>query len=214
MRRLGSLLFLVAVLLTSGCEELGNIVNGPKCDAFTSRMAAHAYVLSIPFMGRENELIPFMQSVPGYFETAGQATRCMQSLGGKLVQRGTAMSNQFSGHPAMDKFGGRMPAGLEHLPGQVDQGLNSYGANAVSMGQELIWLSNVLPAAVQGNPIPYNTTGTSTRQQARQLWNYFQMTCQTNPSSCQVMQVVQASLREQSPVMEEQIYAFFVASSN
>ena len=207
-------MFLVGVLLTMGCEELGNIVNGPKCDALTSRMVAHAYVLSIPFMGRESELIPFMQSVPGYFDPGGKATQCMQSLGKTFVKRGTAMSNQYSGHLAMNKFGGRMPAGLERLPGQVDQGLNSYGANAVSMGQELIWLSDVLPAAAQGNPIPYNTTSTDTRKYAREMWSSFQMSCQTNPSSCQVLQMIQATLRDQAPVLEEQLYAVFVAASN
>ena len=95
-----------------------------------------------------------MNSAPGYFTEGGQATRCMQSLGTTLVKKGVAMSSQFTGHPAMDRFAGRMPAGLEHLPGQVDSALHSYGADSIAMDQEFLWLSKVLPPLPRGTPRP------------------------------------------------------------
>jgi hypothetical protein len=112
------------------------------------------------------------------------------------------MSNQFSGHPAMDKFAGRMPQGLEHLPGQVDNALHSYGADTIAVGQEFLWLSEVLPSAARGNYTPYNTTGTPARQTVRQIWPYYETYCRVDPQPCQLMR---ATISEAAPVLEAQI---------
>ena len=148
-------LLVVGVLFLAGWE-LKKDIWPPACDPGTSVLVAHAYVLSMPLLGRENELVPFMNSAPAWFAEGGQAIGCMNSVGAALVKKGVLTSNQFSGHPAMAKFGGRMPPGLASLPGQVDSALNSYRADNIAMGEEFLWLSRVLPAAAQGNftPIP------------------------------------------------------------
>lgn len=96
-----------------------------------------------------------------------------------------------------------MPEGLEDLPGQVDASMRSYGSDMFAMGQELLWLANVLPAAAQGNYTPYNTTGTDTRRMMHQVLPMYQMLCQMDPSSCQIMLGV---FREMTPQIEQQIY--------
>lgn len=109
-----------------------------SCDPLSSQLVAHAYVLSMPFMGHENDLMLFMNSNPADFTEGGSAIRCMQSLGNALVNRGLEMSRQFKGRSATEIFGGKMPTGLEHLPGQVDNSMQSYGYGGISVGQELL----------------------------------------------------------------------------
>jgi len=200
MKRVGSMLFLFGALLFTGCRE-----KAVPCDEETSRLVAKAYVLSAPFIGRENELIPLMQYNSNYFSKGGRAIRCMQSLGTALMQGGLEQSKQFSGYSAVERFGPSMPSELAHLPGQVDDSLRSYGSDMYSMGKELVWLSQVLPPAVQGNYTPYKTTGTEIRQMAAQALPIYQMLCQMNPDTCRMMQ---SMFLEMTPMLEQQIYTF------
>jgi len=149
MKRIVGGLFLVGMLCFTGCEGSGLPVQRATrtvaCDEVTSRLVAQAYVLSLPIIGRDNELIPLMKSNPGYFTEGGGAIRCMQSLGTALVQGGLASSREFSGYSATERFGSMMPEGLSHLPGEVDNSLRSYGSDMFTMGEELVWLAQVLP---------------------------------------------------------------------
>jgi hypothetical protein len=79
------------------------------------------------------------------------------------------------------------------------------------MGQELLWLSQVLPPTARGNPAPYNTTATPTRQAARQYEELLQGYCQSNPSFCQT---IQTAFLNAAPSVEDQIYALAVQSDN
>jgi len=58
MRRIESALWLLGTLLLTGCNEF----RPTNCDPVTAQLVAHAYVLSNPAMGQENDLLPFMQS--------------------------------------------------------------------------------------------------------------------------------------------------------
>jgi hypothetical protein len=200
MKRVGSMLFLFGALLFTGCGK--KVVS---CDEETSRLVAKAYFLSAPLIGRENELIPLIQSNPDDFNEGGRAIRCMQSLGTALTQGGLEQSKQLSGPSATEQLGHLMPIGLEHLPGQVDASLRSYGSDMFNMGNELVWLSQVLPPAVQGNYTPYNTTGTSSRRMAAQALQNYRMLCQMNPGACRMMQ---AMFLEMEPMLEQEIYSY------
>lgn len=207
MKRIGWSLLVIGALFFAGWG-LRKTIWPSACDPGTSALVAHAYVLSIPLIGRENELVPYMNSASGFFAESGQATRCMQSVGAALVKKGEVMSNQFSGHAATERFGGRVPTGLEHLPGQVDSGLRSFGADTAAMGAEFLWLSQVLPAAAQGNYTPYNTTGTPARQTMRQVWPVY---CRLDPQLCQMVQV---TISGTVPALEAEIYRVVSASGN
>ncbi len=175
------------------------------CDEMSSRLVARTYVLTMPLLGRDNEMIPLMQSNRGYFTQGGGAIRCMQRLGTALVQGGLTRSREFSGPSATERFGGSMPEGLGHLPGQVDASMRSYGSDMFAMGQELLWLARVLPAAAQGDYTPYKTPGTTTRRMMYQVLPIYQMLCSMDPSICQMML---GMLREMAPQIEQQVYVF------
>jgi hypothetical protein len=176
-------------------------INSCVCDEETSRLVARAYVLSIPFLGRENELPTLMASNSSYFTADGRAIQCMQSLGTTIWQRGSARLDEANEDRdrAIGTYGGSMPEGLGDLPGQVGDSRRSYAGHQLRMGQELLWLSQVLPYAVQGNYAPYND-GTTNRQMDKQQLS---MLCQIAPNECQIMQ---AELIKAIPVLEEQIY--------
>jgi hypothetical protein len=144
--------------------------------------------------------VPFINSYPAYFGEDGKATQCMRSLGDSLLQTANMLSNQFAGNPALSIFGGKMPAGLANLPAQVDQNLNSYGANERFIGEQLVWLSNVLPQALRGNLVPYGTTSTLSRERARQMLPLLQQYCQIGPNLCQ------ATIPQVGATLEQQIY--------
>ena len=195
----------LAILVGIFGLAIGHTANAHACDEMSSQLVARTYVLTMPLMGRDNEMIQLMQSYPDYFTQGGGAILCMPRLGTVLVQGGLAQSGQSGGYSATESFGSSMPEGLAHLPGQVDASMQSYGSDMFAMGQELLWLSEVLPAAAQGNYTPYNTPRTPARQMASQVLPIHQMLCQSDPSMCQMML---GMLHEMAPQIEQQVYAF------
>lgn len=185
-----------------GAAQEETVFAGDSCDELSSQLVAKTYVLTMPLLGKDNKIIPLMEKYPGHFAQGGGAIRCMQSLGNALMRGALEQSREFSRPYATERFGGSMPEGLGHLPGQVDRSMISYGNDMFTMGQELLWLAEVLPYAAQGNYAPYNNPTTTNRQMAAQVLPIYQMMCQMDPSVCQMMV---AMLEELSPQIEQQI---------
>jgi len=135
MKRVVSMLFLFGALLFTGCRE-----KAVHCDEETSRLIAKAYVLSAPLIGRENELIPLIQSNPGYFNEGGRAIQCMQSLGTALMKGGMEQYKQFGDRSTIDRFPS-MPDGLADLPRKVDQHHRHRGSHPGNCRSALICLT-------------------------------------------------------------------------
>lgn len=184
--------------LVSGCDG-----GAHACDETSSRLVARSYVLTMPLLGRDNEMVPLMQSNRSYFAPGGPAIQCMQSLGTALIRGGLNMSGEYSGSSATERFGGSMPPGLAHLPGEVDRSMGGYGSDILTMGQELLWLAQVLPSAAQGNYTPYNAGGTTNRQLAFRVLPMYRMLCQMAPAICEMMFNM---FNEISPQIEQQVY--------
>ena len=193
----------IAILL-GAAGLLVHSATAQACDESSSRLVAQVYVLANPVAGRENEIVSLMQQYPNYFRDHGGVIRCMQRLGNALIGSGLAHYQQYAGNPAQQAYGGQLPEGLQHLPGEVDDSLRSYGSDMFAMGQEFLWLARVLPPAAQGNYGPYNRTGTDTRQTLRQVWPIYQQMCFFDQSMCQILTNV---LDQMSPHLEQQIYA-------
>jgi hypothetical protein len=195
------IIMLLGIFLFIGFEIKAS--GASACDDTAARLVARAYVLSIPMFFKQNDLIPLLNDNKAYFVEGGKAIRCMEALGTALVQGGMAAADRFKGYPATERFGGSMPPGLEHLPGQVDSSLRSYGNDMFAMGQELLWLSQVLPPAAKGDYAPYNTTATPNRQRVVQVLPIYQALCQMDAGMCQMMQNMMIQME---PSVEQQIY--------
>ena len=191
----------VGTLLFAGVAMAAG--EAPPCDEASARLVARAYVLSNPLAGNGDALIQLMAENRAAFSEGGKAILCMQALGTGLTLRALVAQSQGGGYSATERFGGAMPQGLEHLPGQVDASMQSYNADVFTMGQELLWLSRVLPPAAKGDYQPYLSTATPVRQAVLQVLPVYQLLCGMDPGSCQVMQEL---FRQMASSLEQQIY--------
>lgn len=155
-------------------------------------LAVRAYVLSIPLLLKEDDLIPLMAANQAQFLEGGMAIQYMQAAGAALAQGALAYHG-----PSVQHLFGVMPPGLQHLPGQLAAKMQS---NGVAIGQEFLWLSQVLPPAAVGDYGPYKTTGTSLRQQEIAQ---AQMIRLMNPT---MFQMAVGALQQGQPQMEQAIY--------
>ena len=157
------------------------------------RLAVRAYVLSIPMLLKENDLIPLISKNQVAFLAGGWATIFMQKAGTALLQGAAAYHG-----PSAQQLFGVMPRGLEHLPAKVDASMQS---NGVAVGEEFLWLSKVLPSAATGNWEPYKAEGTAPRQQ---MIAWARMVQQMNPT---LFQIVVAKAQQAEPLIEQAIYS-------
>jgi hypothetical protein len=67
----------------------------------------------------------------------------------------------------------------------VGASMTSGSVEAAMMGEEFVWLSQVIPSAAAGNWTPYGTTGLYARQQARQAIQMLERRCRnSSPGLC------------------------------
>jgi hypothetical protein len=198
-------------ILIAALGLLVHMESSYACDENSSRLVARTFMLANPVLGRENEIIPLVQSNRVYFNAGGEAIQCMQKLGVALTNAGLSQIQQNQGNSPSEQFAGVMPQGLEHLPGEVSDSVNRYSSDIFTMGQELHWLAEVLPSVVLGNYNPYNSTGTETRRTLRQILPMYQQMCMSDPFICQMVTNIFGQL---SPQIEQQIYTLALQLGN
>jgi hypothetical protein len=155
-------------------------------------MAVRAYVLSIPILLKEGDLIPLISANRAWFVKGGKVIKYMQAAGTALTQGASA----YTVTPIQHLFPA-MPPGLEHLPGEVDAGMRS---DAAVIGQEFLWLAQVLPQGAMGDWGPYTNTGSVLR---RQGIAYAQMVRMLSPD---VFQATVNAMQQSQPLIELTIY--------
>jgi hypothetical protein len=143
----------------------------PKvCNEADATLLAEAFYLAMPLWeipGLDppesfEDLIE--RTGPEHFSAAQGVVQCANALGQFLVIRGLSAYDP----KAYDRAMAVAPAGAEHLAPEVAQSLNSGSVDLVQMGQELIWLSQVLPQMAKGDFTDFNESGTMARQMFRQ----------------------------------------------
>ena len=196
----GRILLAAALTLGSGSRTLA-----ADCDEPTARLVARAYVVSFPMAFKEDEFASLLATNAKALGKNGKATRCMKTVGTRLMGGALAAGSSEHRDYATERWGGSMPEGLEHLPGQVDASMNSWSNDSFAMAQELLWLSEVLPAAAAGNRDPFDAQDTLARRMwLEQALPMIQLLCNMDQTSCQIM--VNAMLAA-LPLAEAQVYA-------
>ena len=132
------------------------------CNSNTARLLAKAYALSQPLSTGNLEY--YLRSNRQAFQESGRAIKCAKKLGTFLQTNGL---RTFDSH-AYERVMEIAPPELAGSARETAQSLQSGSLDAYTIGKELLWLSQVLPAATQGNYEPFNNTGTYLRQQMRQ----------------------------------------------
>ncbi len=163
------------------------------CPDRAARVLARAFFLSNP--GSGGNIGAHIAQNRSYFVEGGAAIRCAEALGTRLVYAGIKAYDPKAYERAMG-------VGPAVHAGAVADSINSGSASLWALGQELLWLGKVLPSAARGDWRPYRTTGTSSRQQIRQILPIYQQLMSMDPA---MAQMVQGIMRQFQPIVEEQI---------
>jgi hypothetical protein len=163
------------------------------CSDSAARLLARAYLLSNPF-NPVDELVAFVRQNRSAFQRGSGPISCGAALGPHLVRAGIGAYDPAAYERAM----GAGPA--EHAP-EVARSINSGAVELFSMGQELSWLVEVLPAAADENWQPLLTTGTETRRMSRQAMAMLQGL----PDLAESLGFAREILQQFAPIAEEQI---------
>jgi hypothetical protein len=180
---------------------------GAECSKRSARLVARAYVMASPIAFEPEAFFSFLAENKESFGKRGSATRCMKALADKLLHEALAKPASPQRDYATERFGGSMPPGLEHLPGQVDASMRSATDDTFTMALELLWLAKVLPAAADEDLGPFLAQDTPARQMWQQVLPMINFMCANDEGVCQYFV---ATLLEYLPLMEQQIYALAV----
>lgn len=141
------------------------------CDPASARDLGALMIQSSPIIEMNDDRVHnFGNWISGnaqFLKSNGPIIECARNLGNALISRGLSSYMQTDYDDAYGRvlsMGGNMDDG--HA---VADSMTSGALDAMMMGKELLWLAQVIPAGAEGNWEPYFSSGTSARQQFRQM---------------------------------------------
>jgi len=167
------------------------------CNEYTAHVVARAFLFN-NFLNLD-EMSDLLNQNKVLFLPGGSALRCMQSLGIKLTQAGL---NAYDPKALERAY---RTGGPPEMAEQVARKINSGSANLNAMGQEFLWLAEVLPAAVQGNAQPYLSTKPLSRPMTHQQAYNVLMPMIIQTLGPQFKPLYLAEFEKQMPLPENQI---------
>lgn len=171
-----------------------------------ARHLARIYVLTNPLA--EGDFRAYLSQNRPYFVENGQAVQLAKELG--LALRTAGVSSYDPGaEERAHRIASQTGVSPEFAP-EVARNLNRNSLDLWRMGNELLWLAEVLPPATRGDFGPYETTGTWQRQQIRQVLPILKTLLTSDPEMAQMYNAV---LKEYRPFAEEYIMSLFKAYS-
>ncbi len=158
------------------------------------RLAVRAYILSIPIFFKENDLIPLMTANKAHFAEGGMVILYLKTAGSAMAQGAMAFHGTSS---AQGLFGGISPD-MQRLAAQADAQMRSQG---VALGQDFLWLAQVLPPAAMGDYAPFQAQSqfSPLRQQMLVAVQMFKM-------APQMAQPIIAQMQQMLPIWEQEVY--------
>jgi hypothetical protein len=155
----------IPLLLATAFALLGCDAPRYSCSEEGARKLARAAFISSPIYESKLRAPPerigdFVARNRTFFGKEGESIHCAQVLGPRLIERGIAAYDR-------DAYARRMGGGPEELRPDVAKSLNENALQIITIGREISWLAEVLPALSEGDATPYWTTGTQTRVQWR-----------------------------------------------
>lgn len=113
----------------------------------------------------------FIDSNKSLLQEDSPIIRMAIELGNKLIKSGVVASKKKSYERAYDRMIDMGQSDSDAYA--VAQSIQQETVNAYQIGQELLWIAAVVPKAANGDWIEYNSTGTQSRLQLRQIWPLF-----------------------------------------
>lgn len=138
-----------------------------ECDYQMAKALGRVYILSAPFTGNIDQLMQLMEEYPSLFEEHGRLIVCARQIGQRLVHRGLSSYSQADydrAYKSVLSNGGSLEAAQE-----IARKMNGTSVDMFAIGNELVWLADVLPDAASGDWSSFYHTGTEVRQWLR-VW--------------------------------------------
>lgn len=199
------------VLVLAGCgtsseqgSEAATIFRMRTCDEQTARLIGRLYYLTNPINEQTNPqaLEAFVQSNSQLLSRGSSWVDCARRVGNQSISRAI---QSFSSEDADHAYESSLEMGATMEQAQdVAGSMNQGSIDIMMMGEELLWLAEVIPDAAVGNWNSYNTTGTQLRQQIRQLWPLYQGVMAMDPS---MRNILEQTMQQFQPWIEYQMAA-------
>ena len=168
-----------------------------------ARMLGRLYYLANPYEVAKDpmQITNYVRANASNLGENSEVIRCARELGELMINQGIQNFNANSDRERMYNIGQR--AGVDPLVTKraADEIYNG-SADLFFIGQELAWLSRVIPYASAGNWDPFNNTGTDSRRQFYQLWPLVQSLTYGDEYTKQIMD---QAMRQMQPIVEYQI---------
>lgn len=206
------LVSVLCLFLMSSCDNendaystryIGSVKKAKACTSENAKAIAYAYYYSSPIID-SSKLVNFIERNKSFFVEDGGGTRCGASLGKALIYQGLQTFDQRDYDRAYERT--LAAGGTMEMAHDVGSSMQSGSLDAYMMGQELVWLAQVLPSAANGNWNPYRTTGTQTRNQLRQILPIYQMLRHMDPGVARIVDTVMGQY-EQIAIQQIQMLA-------
>ena len=168
-------------------------------DPKVAQVVGRVYYLAIP-LSEPSELANYVQQNRAYFVENSPVIRCASALGNKLVYQAVSSYSQGDYDKAYESSLEMGATG--EIAHSVADSIQSGNLGLFAMGQELLWLAEVLPSAAEGNWTPFNTTGTEARITTR---NYLSIVNSMGMMDPETLQIMQASMTQFQTLAEDQI---------
>ena len=208
MRR-SMVLLSMALLFVGGGKSSGQPSH--TCDEATARTIGRLYYLTNPINEQTNpqSIEAFVRSNAQLLSRGSNLINCIRHVGNRLVMHGLL---SFSQQDANDAYGSAIGMGATmEQAGKVRDSVNQGSIETMAMGQELLWLAEVIPDAAAGNWISYGTRGTELRLQIRQVWRMLQPMMEMDPS---MRTIVEQTMGQFQPWIEYQVVFMVLLMSN
>ena len=177
----------------------GESEQSSACQERAARALGRVYWLANP-LSDPADAVRYVLKDPVMFASDGPAIRCAEKLGNWLLQAGLSSISQGDRDLIYERA--LKMGSTARQADEVARSVSSGAVDAFVMGQELLWLAQVLPQGASGNWDPYLSTGTPTREQARQLLPVYRQLLVQDPAMVQIMDDMMAQF---GPIVEEQI---------
>lgn len=142
------------------------------CGIETAVMIGALYVYSSPLKDSE-EMQEFVSEYSDFLGANSDVIRCMRNLGNSFIQQGTTQfefTYEDENQVRSSVYDMAAGSGLDatNIADNITGSMRSEALQPIIVGQELLWLAEVIPEAADYNWDKYETTGTYFRQQALQ----------------------------------------------
>jgi hypothetical protein len=155
--------FLSIVLISCSCGS-------DAVDQTTAKNLGRLYYAVNPLneVQNPNAVMKFINDHKSLLQDDSPTISCARKLGNRLIQSGL---NAFSNSDYDRAYGSVLDMGgnMSHAR-DVANSLQQGAVDAFMIGQELLWIANVVPKAANGDWTDFNNTGTQSRMTMRQVW--------------------------------------------